>query len=811
MGISLGIGSVKLGTGSPQSWSSYWNQLISATVEDAAPTHVVLTFPSAKNLVASDITIAGFTVLSGSWAGSVYTLMLSTSVIYSDSLTVVYKGKSYPVTNNVTTSQVLDLMEYTTDNIAQTAYVTNDTGIASWVEKAGQLAAESQLRGLSVLNGELYGGTVATGLLYKWNGADAWVQMAPQLGLEFINSMCVFNGKIYGGTASLAKLYEWNGTNAWVKVADRLGLQTYINDLCVFNGKLYGVTDGAVDVPLLLEWNGTNAWISKGSLTLLNSLSSLCVFNGKLYAGGGDGILYEWNGVDTLTAKTTQIVSESPISMCVYNNKLYAGTLSLGKLLEWNGVDAWSIVAGQSGSETHIMKMVVFNNKLWGCSWTNGQLLVWNGTNAWSVVSNKLGDQIIVLSLAVFNNKLYGGTYNKGKLYEWSYNAITSSESTIKTQGSYSLKGYGAITASLNKTFTRTLSVNLDLSGCNKITFDIRATRTGSNIKIGIHDSGGTTSEITPNITSANAFQSVTWDLSGVSDANKDAIDRIVITIVNADAANTFYVDNMLYWLSKAQLKIVADIVAVSGQSNAIGYFPKDILPDSYKGYQNKIYIYFNPITGDAFQSMNPDINCGYNWFVTPNDNTGWASEQSFSHNLLAANSNDILVVKSGEQGQRIDQWDAGMPYYTQLQGALIKALNNQSLYAYKSFNVKGLLWMQGESDASADATTAYYEAKMRSIISRLRASDSRLVNLKVVMLKMSDLQTAYMTPTQRGRINTAFQNIAADTPNTYYLDTDSISGIAVYVGAPPSGDNLHYTAASQLLIGTAFKNLINP
>ena len=118
---------------------------------------------------------------------------------------------------------------------------------------------------------------------------------------------------------------------------------------------------------------------------------------------------------------------------------------------------------------------------------------------------------------------------------------------------------------------------------------------------------------------------------------------------------------------------------------------------------------------------------------------------------------------------------------------------------------------MQGESDASADATTAYYEAKMRSIISRLRASDSRLVNLKVVMLKMSDLQTAYMTPTQRGRINTAFQNIAADTPNTYYLDTDSISGIAVYVGAPPSGDNLHYTAASQLLIGTAFKNLINP
>ena len=59
--------------------------------------------------------------------------------------------------------------------------------------------------------------------------------------------------------------------------------------------------------------------------------------------------------------------------------------------------------------------------------------------------------------------------------------------------------------------------------------FDIRSTRTGSNIKIGIHDTGGTTTEITPNITNANAYQTVTWDISGVSNANKDAIDKFII------------------------------------------------------------------------------------------------------------------------------------------------------------------------------------------------------------------------------------------------------------------------------------------
>ena len=85
----------------------------------------------------------------------------------------------------------------------------------------------------------------------------------------------------------------------------------------------------------------------------------------------------------------------------------------------------------------------------------------------------------------------------------------------------------------------------IDLTGLSQIKFDIYASRTGSNIKIGIHDSGGTTTENTPNVTSANAWQTVTWDVSAVSNANKDAIDSIIVTILNADSANTFYIDNM--------------------------------------------------------------------------------------------------------------------------------------------------------------------------------------------------------------------------------------------------------------------------
>jgi len=121
------------------------------------------------------------------------------------------------------------------------------------------------------------------------------------------------------------------------------------------------------------------------------------------------------------------------------------------------------------------------------------------------------------------------------------------SEATIKTQGSYSLKAVAAKTDSLNKTLTKTISPTINLTGINQARFMIRSSRTGSNIKIGLHDSGGTTTEVTPNIIEANKFQEAKMNLRNVSNADKDAIDQIIITIVNADAENIFYIDDMKY------------------------------------------------------------------------------------------------------------------------------------------------------------------------------------------------------------------------------------------------------------------------
>ena len=118
------------------------------------------------------------------------------------------------------------------------------------------------------------------------------------------------------------------------------------------------------------------------------------------------------------------------------------------------------------------------------------------------------------------------------------------SEDTIKEQGSYSLK-IESNTDSLNDTLTKTLTDYLDYSVMDVIKFSVRASRTGSNIKLKIHDTGGTTSEHTINIASADTWQTEIFDISAIATADRDTIDKIIIEIINADVANTIYVDNL--------------------------------------------------------------------------------------------------------------------------------------------------------------------------------------------------------------------------------------------------------------------------
>lgn len=117
-------------------WSSYWATLISATVEDAAPTHVVLTFPTAQpTLGASDFTVMGFTVSSASWAGAVLTLVLSYGVTpYEGDLTITFipTGGTSLVVNNLSFEDTFFWFDYTDES---TITKDEDNYISQWNDK----------------------------------------------------------------------------------------------------------------------------------------------------------------------------------------------------------------------------------------------------------------------------------------------------------------------------------------------------------------------------------------------------------------------------------------------------------------------------------------------------------------------------------------------------------------------------------------------------------------------------------------------------------------------------------------------------
>jgi hypothetical protein len=138
-------------------------------------------------------------------------------------------------------------------------------------------------------------------------------------------------------------------------------------------------------------------------------------------------------------------------------------------------------------------------------------------TKTWDISATANADKnnIDGIVLTVVNADA-ANTFYVDNLYAGTVKTLQSySESTIKTQGSYALKGIALVTASLNKTLTRTIASPLNLSGVETLHFDIRASRPGINLSLAIRDSGGTWTSVSPNIINADQFQTVNWDISG--------------------------------------------------------------------------------------------------------------------------------------------------------------------------------------------------------------------------------------------------------------------------------------------------------
>jgi peptidoglycan/xylan/chitin deacetylase (PgdA/CDA1 family) len=139
-GISVPKIPIPFPGGGGTDWAAFWASMISATVENAAPTHVVLTFPAAAALVAADFTIAGFTISSASWTGAVLTLVLSEAVLIFDgdlTITFVTTGGTATVINNVADDGATVAWYDSTDLTTLTKATGTTEAVSRWNDKLG--------------------------------------------------------------------------------------------------------------------------------------------------------------------------------------------------------------------------------------------------------------------------------------------------------------------------------------------------------------------------------------------------------------------------------------------------------------------------------------------------------------------------------------------------------------------------------------------------------------------------------------------------------------------------------------------------
>ena len=154
-----------------------------------------------------------------------------------------------------------------------------------------------------------------------------------------------------------------------------------------------------------------------------------------------------------------------------------------------------------------------------------------------------------------------------------------------------------------------------------------------------------------------------------------------------------------------------------------------------------------------------------------------------------------LAIMKFSHGGTSLaENWNTTHPnnyMFSKFKEAIDDAKSKLTTAGY-TYNVKGMVWLQGETDSQDTTNTSNYQTNMNNFISEIR-THLNLPNLPVVLVGIKN-NTNATTITNANTINTSLKNIA---------NTDRHIGY-VFDNSWGQRDNLHYNTSGQQAIGVA-------
>ncbi|MDR2463615.1 MAG: sialate O-acetylesterase [Verrucomicrobiales bacterium] len=250
----------------------------------------------------------------------------------------------------------------------------------------------------------------------------------------------------------------------------------------------------------------------------------------------------------------------------------------------------------------------------------------------------------------------------------------------------------------------------------------------------------------------------------------------------------------------------VINVFLVGGQSNTDGRADSRELPAELK-WQEEVIFFAN--------SADNKLTCLHPW-VSPNGQGifQFGPEITFGRELAEhylAKGERVAILKHANGGTNLhEQWRADGTASADGDGKIYQAFQvtiNRGLEALKksfpndTLTVRGMIWMQGESDADTkqnDAEGGKYSLEYGKNLAEL-IKDARLTfsgDLRFVIGKLSSKQKNTGKEEYRDNVRAGQERTAKEVPMTGIISTDEFS---------LKPDQLHFDAAGQQAMGRAF------